>query len=115
MSPFLRVHDMGVSSTALPTVLIDTICDRLHPRPSRLTSLSQSPTGVVCCPGTDEDRARGALYPPVAAVREISMHVAAAVASKAYSGGVATELPRPHDLLGKAHDTMYWPVYRKFR
>ena len=68
-----------------------------------------------CCYASDEDRARGALYPPVGAIREISMHVAAAVASKAYSGGVATELPRPHDLLGKAHDTMYWPVYRKFR
>lgn len=28
--------------------------------------------------------------------------------------GVATEMPRPHDLLEKAHHTMYWPMYRKY-
>lgn len=64
---------------------------------------------------TEEDLAQGALYPPVAAAREISMHVAAAVAGKAYHSGVATELPRPHDLLERAHDCMYWPMYCNYR
>ncbi len=71
--------------------------------------------GALCALCADEDRAHGALYPPLGAIREISMHVAAAVAGKAYSGGVATELPRPHDLLERAQDTMYWPMYRKYR
>lgn len=35
----------------------------------------------------DEDRARGALYPPVQDLRELSMHVAAAVAGRAYTAG----------------------------
>lgn len=30
-------------------------------------------------------------------------HVAAAVANKAYNNGVATELPRPHDVLDKSY------------
>ena len=42
-------------------------------------------------------------------------HVAAAVAGKAYHGGVATELPRPHDLLEKAYHWMYQPTYRRYR
>lgn len=42
-------------------------------------------------------------------------HVAAAVANKAYNVGVATELPRPHDLLGTAHNWMHNPRYRRYR
>lgn len=46
-------------------------------------------------------------------------HVRACVCARkrapppSYSG-VATEMPRPHDLLEKAHHTMYWPMYRKY-
>lgn len=48
-------------------------------------------------------------------MREISVHVAGAVAAKAYHLGVATDLPRPHDLLEKAQEWMYWPEYRRYR
>ncbi|PRW56101.1 NADP-dependent malic enzyme [Chlorella sorokiniana] len=63
----------------------------------------------------EEDRAAGALMPPTAALRDIAAHVAAAVANKAYNVGVATELPRPHDLLGQAHSWMHNPRYRRYR
>jgi malate dehydrogenase (oxaloacetate-decarboxylating)(NADP+) len=42
-------------------------------------------------------------------------HVAAAVANKAYNVGVATELPRPHDLLDRAYSWMYNPRYKRYR
>ncbi|KAI3436725.1 hypothetical protein D9Q98_006140 [Chlorella vulgaris] len=64
---------------------------------------------------SDEDRQGGALLPQVAAMRDVAAHVAAAVAHKAYNAGVATELPRPHDLLDKALSWMYNPRYRRYR
>lgn len=63
----------------------------------------------------EEERAAGTLMPPVAALREVSAHVAAAVANRAYNSGVATELPRPHDLVAQAHSWMYNPKYRRYR
>ena len=56
---------------------------------------------------TDEDRAAGALFPPVAAAGEVAVHVGAAVAARAYAAGIATELPRPHDLLARAETWKY--------
>jgi malate dehydrogenase (oxaloacetate-decarboxylating)(NADP+) len=64
---------------------------------------------------TDDDRAAGALYPPMSTIREISANIAKAVAQRAYDLGVATELPRPPDLLESAHQAMYRPQYRHYR
>lgn len=64
---------------------------------------------------SESDKAQGALYPPTATVRDTAMHVAAGVAAKAYHVGVATELPRPHDLVERAYSWMYKPEYRKYR
>ncbi|EFN58521.1 hypothetical protein CHLNCDRAFT_140591 [Chlorella variabilis] len=64
---------------------------------------------------SDADRAAGSLMPPVPALRDVAARVAAAVSHKAYNAGVATELPRPHDLLDKALGWMYNPRYRRYR
>lgn len=64
---------------------------------------------------TDEERAEGRLLPPLAHSRDVAAHVAAAVAQKAYTAGVATELPKPHNLLERAYSWMYNPRYRKYR
>jgi malate dehydrogenase (oxaloacetate-decarboxylating)(NADP+) len=64
---------------------------------------------------SDEERARGALYPPISAIREVSAHVARAVAAKAYEHGFATELPKAHSLLERAKQCMYNPQYRRYR
>jgi len=64
---------------------------------------------------TDEDRAVGAIYPPLSRIREISAKVAAAVAGKAYEMELARNLPRPRNLQWTARDMMYQLSYRKYR
>jgi malate dehydrogenase (oxaloacetate-decarboxylating)(NADP+) len=64
---------------------------------------------------TDEDRAHGGCLPPLSRIREVSASVARAVAQKAYEGGFATDLPKPHSLLDKARTMMYNPQYRRYR
>ncbi|KAK2075839.1 hypothetical protein QBZ16_001580 [Prototheca wickerhamii] len=63
---------------------------------------------------TDEDRAAGALYPPLTLLREVAVNVAASVATIAYHSGVATNLPQPLDLHAKAEATMHDPTYRRY-
>jgi malate dehydrogenase (oxaloacetate-decarboxylating)(NADP+) len=41
--------------------------------------------------------------------------VAKAVAQKAYEGGYATALPKPHNLYDTARHFMYTPQYRRYR
>lgn len=64
---------------------------------------------------TDEDRAAGAVLPPLHKIREVSAYVARAVAQKAYEGGFATNLPKPHSLHDRARNMMYNPQYRRYR
>lgn len=52
-----------------------------------------------------------ATLPPL----QVSAHVAQVVALRAYQGGYATALPKPHNLLDKARFEMYNPQYRIFR
>jgi malate dehydrogenase (oxaloacetate-decarboxylating)(NADP+) len=64
---------------------------------------------------TPEDLSRGALFPPISRIRETSALVAQAVALKAYQGGYATALPKPHNLLELIKYAMYNPQYRLYR
>ena len=64
---------------------------------------------------TDEDRARGAIYPPISPIRNISAHIAKAVAQRAYDSGLATEQPKPSDLHDAALQNMYDAEYRNYR
>jgi malate dehydrogenase (oxaloacetate-decarboxylating)(NADP+) len=61
----------------------------------------------------EADLAQGSLYPPLARVREVSAHIAAAVAEVAYRGGFAT-LGRPDDLVGFMRAQMYDPQYASY-
>jgi malate dehydrogenase (oxaloacetate-decarboxylating)(NADP+) len=62
---------------------------------------------------TDADLAQGSLYPALARIREVSAHIAAAVANVAYRQGIAT-LPEPGQLLPAIRDLMYQPRYREY-
>jgi malate dehydrogenase (oxaloacetate-decarboxylating)(NADP+) len=62
---------------------------------------------------TDQDLAQGSLYPPLARVRDVSAHIAAAVAEVAYAKGLATR-PRPADVLGDVRSQMYDPTYKSY-
>lgn len=55
------------------------------------------------------------LFPAFSEIRDISAHIGAAVAAKAYDLGLATKLPRPKNLLSYAKSCMYSPTYRQFR
>jgi malate dehydrogenase (oxaloacetate-decarboxylating)(NADP+) len=59
---------------------------------------------------SDADLAQGSLYPPLSGVREVSAHIAAAVAEIAYRDGYAT-LERPSNLLAFVRSQMYDPRY----
>ena len=57
---------------------------------------------------SEEDLAQGSLYPPLSAVREVSVKIGAAVAQYAYDKGLAGN-ERPADLEGAVRDFMYQP------
>ena len=52
----------------------------------------------------------GTLYPPLSDIREVSLHIAVAVAEKAYEMGLA-QLKRPKDLTAHIKAMMYEPDY----
>jgi malate dehydrogenase (oxaloacetate-decarboxylating)(NADP+) len=60
-----------------------------------------------------EDLAQGSLYPPLAHVREVSAHIAAAVAAVALDQGHAG-IARPPDLLAHVRACMYEPRYPSY-
>lgn len=60
---------------------------------------------------TPEDLAQGSLYPALGRIREVSAHIAVAVARVAYAQGLASA-PKPADLLAFVRARMYEPVYR---
>ena len=62
---------------------------------------------------TAQDLAQGSLYPPLAQVREVSAHIAAAVATVAFDEGHAG-IGRPDDLLAHVKSCMYEPSYSTY-
>jgi len=64
---------------------------------------------------TEEDRARGAVFPSLSKSRELAAHVTRKVAEIAYKDGVASNLPRPVNLLEYAKLVMYDTRYRPYR
>jgi len=62
---------------------------------------------------SEADLAQGSLYPPLNGVREVSAHIAAAVAEVAYRDDLAT-LDRPDDLVEFMRTQMYDPRYTSF-
>jgi malate dehydrogenase (oxaloacetate-decarboxylating)(NADP+) len=59
---------------------------------------------------SEQDLAQGSLYPPLNGVREVSAHIAAAVAEVAYRDGLAA-VARPDDLVAFMRSQMYDPRY----
>src|SRR5215204_2733057 len=61
----------------------------------------------------DADLAQGSLYPALPRIREVSAHIAAAVARVAYDQGFASG-PAPAELLGHVTSQMYDPRYSSY-
>jgi malate dehydrogenase (oxaloacetate-decarboxylating)(NADP+) len=68
---------------------------------------------ALCAQVTPEDLAQGSLFPPLAQVREVSAHIAAAVAQVVFDQGLAG-VPRPADLLTHVRQQMYEPTYADY-
>ncbi|MCX7893393.1 MAG: NAD-dependent malic enzyme [Burkholderiales bacterium] len=62
---------------------------------------------------TEEDLAQGSLYPALVRIRDVSAHIAAAVAAVALSRGLATK-PLPDDLVAHMRSLMYEPAYATY-
>ena len=62
---------------------------------------------------TPQDLAQGSLYPPLHSVREVSAHIALAVAEVAFRQGVAG-IARPADVLAHIREQMYEPRYARY-
>jgi malate dehydrogenase (oxaloacetate-decarboxylating)(NADP+) len=59
---------------------------------------------------SESDLDQGSLYPPLNRVRDVSAHIAVAVAEVAYRDNLA-EMERPDDLLEFITEQMYDPHY----
>jgi malate dehydrogenase (oxaloacetate-decarboxylating)(NADP+) len=68
---------------------------------------------ALCAQVTPEDLAQGSLFPPLSQVREVSAHIAAAVAQVVFDQGLAG-VPRPADLLAHVRSQMYEPDYQDY-
>jgi malate dehydrogenase (oxaloacetate-decarboxylating)(NADP+) len=68
---------------------------------------------ALCAQVTPEDLAQGSLFPPLSQVREVSAHIAAAVAQVVFDQGLAG-VPRPADLLAHVRSQMYEPSYADY-
>lgn len=62
---------------------------------------------------TEEDLRVGRVYPRLTQIRDVSMHIAAAVAEVAWQRDLAT-VPRPDDVLAYVASQMYQPVYANY-
>ena len=62
---------------------------------------------------SDEDLARGRIYPSLTRIRGVSARIAAAVATIAYDQGLAGR-DRPDDVLEDVRQHMYQPIYHHF-
>jgi malate dehydrogenase (oxaloacetate-decarboxylating)(NADP+) len=78
---------------------------------SRVTKEMFLDAAAVLADAVDEDRLKsGGVYPPLSQIRSISLHIAIAVAERAYAQNLADE-PRPENLAEKIEQFMYKPSY----
>ncbi|MGZ8197950.1 MAG: oxaloacetate-decarboxylating malate dehydrogenase [Burkholderiales bacterium] len=62
---------------------------------------------------TESDLAQGSLYPALSRTREVSAHIAAAVAESAYATGIAGRA-KPDNVLEDVTSQMYDPAYQSY-
>jgi malate dehydrogenase (oxaloacetate-decarboxylating)(NADP+) len=101
------VPRQGNNSYIFPGVGLGAIAARA----SRVTDeMFMAAVHALVAQVTAEDLAQGSLYPPLSRVREVSAHIAAAVARVVFDRGLAG-VPRPPDLLAHVRSQMYEPDY----
>ena len=101
------VPRQGNNSYIFPGVGLGAIASR-----ARLVTdeMFMAAAHTLACLVSEEDIAQGSLYPALPRIREVSAHIAAAVAEVVYKRGLATG-PIPNDLLAHVQSHMYDPRY----
>ena len=103
----LFVPRQGNNSYIFPGIGLGVIASRA----SRVTeSMFMTAARMLAHQVTAEDLAQGSLLPPLKNVRDVSAHIAAAVAAVAFREGLA-QVPQPADLLAFVKSKMYEPSY----
>ena len=106
----LHVPRQGNNSYIFPGVGLGAIVSRT----SRVTDdMFMAAARVLASLVTDRDLEQGSLYPPLADIRNVSAHIAAAVASIAYRDKLA-QGTQPADLVAAMRARMYEPRYARY-
>jgi malate dehydrogenase (oxaloacetate-decarboxylating)(NADP+) len=85
------------------------ICDAKRVTDEMFFEAAKTLAGMV----TDQDLATGCLFPPLTKIREVSAHIAVAVAEVAYKRDLTT-VPKPKDLLAHVKAAQYQPEYSHY-
>lgn len=104
------VPGQGNNSYVFPGVGLGiVVTGARHVTDEMFLAAAQTLAGLV----REENLAAGLIYPSLQRIREVSAHIATAVADVAYTQGLATA-PRPKNLLATMQSHMYQPVYRNY-
>ena len=104
------VPRQGNNSYIFPGVGLGTIVSRT----SRVTdAMFMAAAHTLAHLVTEADLQQGSLYPALPRIREVSAHIAAAVADTAYASGLAGKT-RPQDVLADVRSQMYDPHYESY-
>jgi len=104
------VPRQGNNSYIFPGVGMGAIASRS----SRVTDeMFMAAANALADQVTKEDLQQGSLYPPLKNIRDVSAHIAAAVAAVAYRRELAREA-QPTDLLRHVRSRMYEPRYANY-
>jgi malate dehydrogenase (oxaloacetate-decarboxylating)(NADP+) len=104
------VPRQGNNSYIFPGVGLGVIASRA----SRVTDeMFMAAARTLADQVTADDLRQGSLYPPLASIRDVSAHIAAATAAVAYRRGLAHG-KAPDDLLGFVKSQMYDPHYASY-
>jgi len=98
------VPGQGNNSYIFPGLALGVIASRARRIPDTLfITAAKTLAGLV----SDADRATGNLYPDLNDIGEASVHIAVAVAERAYELGLAHALPKPADMLAAVRACQY--------
>ena len=104
------VPRQGNNSYIFPGVGLGTIASRSR----RVTdAMFMAAAHTLAQQVTEEDLQQGSLFPALPRIREVSAHIAQAVAETAYASGLAGK-PRPRDVLADVRAEMYEPRYESY-